>query len=364
MNMREGRIGRAESVAAAWMAMMISGIFAVNTTATYTYGNASYITSLLSAGLSLAAFMLVACAMQRLGKVDLYGFLSNAVGKPVGGVFSAVLAISLVLAAVFPPLRMFIIMHRYIYSEANLAAIVAYLLPCILFFSCTGLETIGRTMRVYIGIVVISFLVAMLISRNSYESFRLYPILGNGLRAILPLSVTGMSRFLPALISLLICGKGLQGVDNVVKSGRTAVLFAALITALTQLCLGMAFDYTELASMHSPMYRLLMSVEGGSPYARTDKLLLFFWTTSSLLTSGFYVYAASLLYTRALRMRDVRPSAVCFSVMVSSFVLFGQMNLPAFEAIAMFLWEYLWLLLLAPLCAAALISIWRKKETA
>lgn len=362
--MREGRIGRAESVSAAWMAMMVSGIFSVNTTATYTYGNSSYITSLLSAGFSLLAFMLAAAAMQRGNSTDLYSFIRRTAGAEFGGALAVILAVSLLFAAVFPTLRMFIIMHRYVYSEANIASISVYFLPCILVLACMGLETIGRTMRVFIGVIVLSFLVALLLSLNSLDTYRLYPILGNGLRAIFPLSVTGMSRFLPGLICLLICGNGLQGVGNIVKSGRTAVIFAASITALIQLCLGMAFNYTELAAMHSPMYRLLMSVEGGSPYARADKLLLFLWTMSSLLTSAFYVYAASLLYTRAMDMRDVRPSAVCFSVLISSFVLFGQMNLPVFEAIATFLWEELWLMLLAPVGVVAILSLFKRKERA
>ena len=65
MKLRQGRIGRQETLAAAAVAVAVSGIFTTDNASLYVKGNSAYVSTPIAAALALLAFLLVAGAMQR-----------------------------------------------------------------------------------------------------------------------------------------------------------------------------------------------------------------------------------------------------------------------------------------------------------
>lgn len=337
MNLRQGRIGKQESAALGMMASVIGGIFLMNTASFYGRGNSSYLSSVLSAGLALLAFYLVAESMRRTGCEHLAMLYQKAFGRILCLPMGLLTACTVAVSAVVPLTRLMYIMGWYVFMESSAAEVALYFLPPILFLAWRGLETIGRTAKLYLPSVVLSVVVALIVASPAYEAFRLYPLLGNGLRHTLELAVIGVSRFFPALLALLICGKGMQGLDNVAVSANVATIGGAVLTGGSQLFLGMTYSYQALSKMHSPMYQLTMSVRTGSAYLRTDKVLLFMWTIGGLIAGGFFAYAAALMYASACKMRDIRPAAAMFAILIGSLTVMGHLELPAFERL-MELW--------------------------
>ncbi len=362
MNLREGRIGKQECASAALIGAVISGIFAMNTSAVYEDGNSAYVSSILAALAALGVFLLAAAAMNKHGLVDLYGLFRFALGRFFAPVASFVVVFALLLAAALPLTRLLLILGRFVYVFAEVPLIALYCLPCVVMLAVMGLESIGRTARLFLAVILFSLMLTFIIAAPAYDAYRLYPLLGNGLSRMLLLSLPGISRFFPPLCALLICGRGAQGLKSVRVSGKVAALGGGLITSASQLCLGMTYDYASLSRMHSPMFRATMAVNTSSAYLRTDKMLLFFWVIGGLIAGAFYSYAGALLHTRAFAMRDVRPAATAIAAGAVSVALLGNMGQPWFERFAVYMWQYLWALLIAPVLLASALALFRRRK--
>ncbi|MEG1524008.1 MAG: GerAB/ArcD/ProY family transporter [Clostridia bacterium] len=358
MNLREGRIGRQETAAVALIACTICGIFSMNTENFYRQGNSSYISSALSAGLSLLAFFLIAEAMRRKHCRNLAALYRMAYGRILAIPLSFVTLLMLIYSAIMPLDRLLIILCRYVFIETTAQQVMLYMTACVVLLAWMGLEIIARTAKILVGVIVLAFFVAFLIAIPAYEVYRLYPLLGNGLGSTFLLGLTGIARFFPGVLALLICGVGVQGLNSAATGANAGILGGGLLTVGSQLCLGMTYPASLLATMHAPMYRLTMSVKTGSSYLRTDKLLLFFWMMAGLLVGGFYAYTGALLYAGTAYMRDIRPAAAAVGLSIGALTLIGYLQFAWFESIMLFLHVYAWaLLLLPPMMAAMIVSI-------
>lgn len=359
MNLREGCIGKQETAACAWIACWICGLFSMNTQSFYENGNASYLATVLSALLALLATLLTAAAMRRSGCENLAALYRYAFGRALAVPIGLITAFTLVYAAVILLVRLLMIQCRYVYVESEMPLVALYVLIGVLVPAWMGLETVGRTCKLFWKLLLFCVVVVVLIAFPSFQLFRLYPLLGNGVPALLLQSVTGTARYLPALVGLIICGVGVQGMSCAASGATIGAVGGGLTAGALELSIGLTYPYGMLASMHSPMYRLTMAVRTGSAYLRTDKLLLFFWTLAGVLSGGYFVYAAALLAAGVTGMRDIRPAVGVFATVTGALMLMGQLNLSAYERAANALWDTAWIPMLAPPLLAALIAVWK-----
>lgn len=361
MNLRQGRIGKQEAAAMAMIACISCGVFAVDAHTTYAAGDSAYVSSALAAMLSLLMFYLVAEAMRRKHCETLSQLYRLAFGRVLSVPMAFISMLALLYAAAMPLAQLLLIMNHYVYVHAPTPHIALYLLPCLLILAWMGLEIIGRTAKLLVGIILISFLVAYIIAIPAYEPFRLYPLLGNGLAETLRRSATGTVRFFPALLCLLICGRGVHGVENAASGAVAASVGGGLVASVTQLFLGMAYPYYMLADMPAPLYRLTMAVSGAKVYLRADKVLLFFWMLAGMIAGGLFAYAAALLYAGATRIRDIRPAVAAVVSVICAVALMGQLNLPQFIEAADVLINFAWLAALLPPLLASMIAVLKKE---
>lgn len=359
MNMNTGRVGKMECISLVWIGCFVSALFALNTESVFANGNSSYVSNLAAALLSLLVFFTAAGAMRHCRLRDLSELFEYAFGRAVSGLFSIVIALALLLAAVLPLGRMLIIMCRYVYVDSTIAGVAAYFLPCLVLPLFLGFESIARTGKLFLASILASFLIAFLVAAPAFETYRLYPILGDGLFSALRFSLLGTERFLPALISLMILSRSAQGAKSMIESGSIGAVSGGISASVVLLLLGMLYPYQELSIMHSPMYRITASVKTGAAYLRLDKLLLFFWTIASIITALFYVFSASLLLSKAFRVRDIRPPALAFMATAATLALAGQGNFIWYERAGAFFANWLWAFLLLPVLLASLFSAMR-----
>lgn len=361
MNLKQGRIGKQETASIALIACVACGIFSMNTTTVYASGNASYLSSAVAALLSLLLFYVIAEAMRRTRCKNLAQLYRFAFGRLLSIPIAFFTLVMLIYTAAMPLIRHLLIMNQYIYVLDEVHKVALYLVPCVLLLSWMGLEIIGRTAKLFAVLILLSFAVALIIAIPAYKSYRLYPLLGTGLKNTLLFSLTGVGRFFPPLLCLLVCGTGVHGVENAAVGAAAGALGGGLVTAIVQFLLGMTFPYYMLFDMPAPLYRLTMAVPSGSMFLRADKLLLFFWLLSGLITAGYFAYSAALLFTGTARMRDIRPASASVALVVCSVTLMGQLNLKPFLMVIQFLWDKAWLALLLPPMLAVFITLFKKE---
>lgn len=355
MNLREGSIGLQESISIIAIAIFIDGVFASHTQSMYQYGNSSYLSALLSAGLALGVFLFTLGAMKKTGKKHLTELLHFAFG-PTGKMLAGLVLVGiLILAAGAPTGRFLLMFSRFVFVEENNWRIMIYMVAAVVILAWMGMEAIARTSRILIWVLLGSVVVALIMAFPGYEWYRLEPMLGNGAKHIVLQSLQGTYRFFAPLCSWLCLTKSAQRLEFTKKAGVYAITSAGIFSSITQLCLGLTYPYYELSVMHSPMYRITTMAEESS-FQRLDVLLLFFWLIGALLGAAFHTFAAALLFVRLFGQSDIRPAVVSVGIVMTMLALMGQFNIPWFEDFGAFMTTYGWIFMLLPFIVASIIA--------
>lgn len=361
MNHRIGKFGRQEGVCIVALCGIVNGLFAVDNAAVYENGNVQYLVSLFGAGLAWLLMEWTVHTMRRHGDASLLELLRRMLGDTGACLASAVLMAVLCLAAALPLLQLLIALSQFVFVDAEYVNICLYFLIPILLLVRFGMETLVRSGRLILPVVLFGTLFALLTGAPAYRTFRLYPF------SAAPSTMLGQTfgaalRFLPSVLLLLICADGLQGVKNVRFCGRVGLTVAGVVTALTKLCLGLSYSYADLRGMSAPLYRLILEVRTEDPALRADRLIMFVWVMGGLLAAAGYLYGAGLLFARSFRVGDVRPVGAALSCTAVLTVLSLFCSMERSVALLKWLYRYGWIAAAAPLVLADLVGTIRRKE--
>jgi len=352
---RLGRFGLQEGTAAVGVGALLSGVFSVNVGDTYARGNVCYAATAAGALLSLLLLGLVLQAMERRGAEDLGALLLDRCGGFFGPLLSLPPVLGLTLAAVLPLFRFTLAMERYIFVEADYVPIALYLLPVLWLLVLRGMECVARMAKLLVLPCALALVLTLYLASPAFGTYHLFPLFSPGFSAFLTQTGEALFRFLPAGTALCVAGRGCQGRRHLAGSLRRGLLLGGAGSFLMQLGLGITFFGPDMGDMIAPVYCMTMAARQERMSLRLDMLVLFLWLMGGLVTAGLYVYAASLLLCRTMRIEDIRPvGGLLVLLAVGTLLLF---NFDAERILALVRLVYHGgALLFLPLLAAAALS--------
>ncbi len=319
MNDRLGRFGPRELFAVTAVCTLVLGCFSIRDPGSFRDGNVSYFATVIALLLSVLLLRLGIDALKR-GGFDGLGDRFRGLPKPIGILLAACSALSMLLAAVLPGACFLRALTDFIYVEATPARIVLYCVPCLAILAALGMETLARTGRVLLPITLVILAVGLGSDVPLYRAYRLFPLLTD-MRHLLFESMQSLLRFLPVVLLLLVTAPGAQGWRYVQRAGTRGMLLGGALTVLAEVCLALSYRYTELTTLSSPLYRLVVEIDADNAAVRFDRIALFAWTMAALFGSGCMVYGASLLLAKTCSVRDIRPVAVLLAAAAATAVL-------------------------------------------
>ena len=346
MNLRIGAFGRQEGVSAVWIAMFVSGCFAIDNRAAFADGNASCLTYAIASLLSLLLFECALRGIRRRHGNDLNALIGRSKAKALLAVLSAA---ALLIAAMQPLEHFLVTVTQYVFVEAKQTDVCLYLLPALVLLTVLGAETLVRTSRIFLPMLCLSFAAAMLLAIPQYRLYRLYPFpLGSPYKLVSD-SVCTLSRTFSPLLALLCIGEGTQNTGALRSVGRIGAAFGACMTVAALFGLGMSFSYLQLKEMPSPFYRLLVEVRTENPTMRLDRATLFLWLSAALLTSAFYLFSAGALLAKTFAVRDVRPIVCALCALAVTLILVLYYDSETTLQILRFLYRWAWIPAIVPI---------------
>lgn len=354
-SLRIGAFGRQESVAAVWVCAFAGGCFAFDNQALFADGNASYLCHAVAALLSLLLFEVTVAAIRRRSGTDLFS-LFTAKGKRI---LAVPLILSLLLSAMQPMQQFLLTVTRYVFVDAKQVSVCLYLLPCLWLLTLCGAETLVRTARVLLPILLLSVLIALFLGISQYRIDRLYPIPIGTPKKWFRDVLTALHRTGSPLLALLVLGSGTQRADALHSAGRIGAILGAVTATAMLFGLSLGFSYPMLSDMPAPFYRLLVEVRTENPTLRLDRAVLFLWMTGALLSSAIEIFAAGVCVCKAFGVRDVRPVVCVLSALTVSAILVLYYDSEPTLSILKCLYRDAWLLLVVPL---PLLWIGRKER--
>ncbi|MEG1547951.1 MAG: GerAB/ArcD/ProY family transporter [Clostridia bacterium] len=365
MRLNEGRIGRQESVSMLGLALFVSAVFTVNSKDAYGSGNSTYVWLPASVALAFLIFWTAAYAMDKCSIQHTGELFSHAFGKVLGSIFTYILVASLLFSAYLPLSCFAEMIHNFIFIDSSYIAVTMWMIPVVALLSFWGLECIGRVSKCFAAFLAILLLASFAAPAASFESYRLYPLMGDGINSTISHAVKTVFKLLPALMAVLGMINGVQGAVNARKYGIIAAAIALFMCAVTQLTLSLTYTYCDLADMYAPMYRLNMSLLFESYFFRVDKISLFLWLISGLITAAFYIYAAAILICRQGKGRDTRPVTLSATTIVFSIILLESSGwYTLINGAAAWLEEYGYLIIAPPILFASGIVLLRERTRA
>ena len=345
MNLRIGAFGRQETAAMVLIAAFFGGCFGMDSHALYADGNASYLVQIIATVQALLLFEGAVWVLRLRGGNDLSALIGASRLKRI-------LAIPLILAlalAAMQPLESFLLtMTQYVFTDAKQVTACLYLLPSLFLLTALGAETLMRTARILLPILLLSIAAALLSGIGQYRLYRIHPIpFGEPIR-IFTQAGSAQVRTAAPLLALLCAGEGTQDRMAMRSSGRIGAIAGGLIAAAALFALSMTFPYTQLVDMPAPFYRMLVEVRAENPTLRLDRAVLFLWFSGAILSSAFYLYAASVLFAKSFGVRDVRPVALSMSGIAATLILVLYYDSKTTAAILERLYRDAWVLISVP----------------
>lgn len=321
MRMNLGKIGAQESTSLVAIVLSVTGIFTVESAVAYANGNSTFLTVPASIIVGFLVFLLCLFAMNKLGVATFHELADRAVGEKLSCVFMLILSASLLFNAFVLLLRFATIIHSYIFVESDYIGVALWIFLPVLSLSLFGFETLGRMAKIFGVALLVLFLLGFVSATDGFSVHRLYPLFGDGAYNIAISSFKNSYKFIPAFIAPLVLSKGINGVKTVKKSVIIGSIFAVLLSFITQLVIGLTYEYTSLSNMYFPLCRLNMSLQNEDYFMRTDRIGVFIWLVAGVIAIAYYVYAAGFIFCKKTGTRDIRPCIVCFMIILSSLVL-------------------------------------------
>lgn len=362
MNYREGRIGTQEGVSVAVIALSTSGLFCIDSSYAYSKGNSTYITLPLSIIVSLLVFLLCWRGMRSSGCRNLNELITFSMGKVIGKIVVLIITAVFIVSAL-EPLSIFIqVMTGLIYDNAEYTMITLFLIPVVFLVAVFGLESIGRIAKCFAILLAVMLLISIVSTLGEVETFRLYPLLGDGIGHMTEFTLSEVFSFLPAMCGLMVAGNGLQGVKSVKRVGIISAVIAIVICATVQLFLGLIYTYRDLQNTFVPLYRINLHNLLEAYQTRMDKLTFMGWLNGCIIACAFYIYSAGLTFSKGFNQRDVRPAILTFTVITTALVFMKFENIAINAAwLKTFYTKYAYIAIAAPLIIVAIVSIIKAK---
>lgn len=357
MNLRIGTFGRQESAAIVLLASFFGGCFSFDSRALFGEGNASWMVQILALIQSLLLFEAVVWALRVRGGTDLSALIGTARWKKA---FAVPLILALLIAAIQPLGSFLVTVTEYVFVESKQVTVCLYLLPCLFLLTALGAETIVRTARILLPILVLSIAAALLCGLGQFRTYRLYPIPLDDPFRIFMQSGSAQLRTCAPLLALLCIGEGTQDRLAMQSAGRIGAIAGGILAAIALFALSLTFPYTELKAMPSPFYRMLVEVRAENPTLRLDRAVLFLWLGGAILTASFYLYAATVLFCKSFSVRDARPAALLVSGIAVTLMLVLYYDSEMTVSLLQWLYKNGWVLVSVPI---PLILLKRKRRT-
>ena len=344
---------------AAFTAMAVNGIFSTEPSWAYSSGNSAYISAPVSCALAALTAAAVFSLLERTNADSLQSLLRSRFGRLGSALLVLPLAAALVICAARPISVFAQVLHRQVYDGSGYFSILAFIIPVTFFMAAKGARSVSGT-AVCVAFVFAGALIAgVLLPMRGFETYRLYPIMGDGAGHMLRFAASDELFVAAPLVGLCAFGNGFISLSNVKRGSLIAAAAAAFLIAVCRFAEGLAYDPKTLSDMLMPLYRLSFVSPRPGALVRFDKLMIMLWLSGCMVSSAYCITAAAeLLEPSAENAKIPRlPMVICMAAVLLIVILPLRVPDDTLIKARLFVSKYGAILLLPTLAAAAAAAL-------
>lgn len=357
----EGKFGNKEAIFVLVIACMAKEFFTDPNVIMRKVGTAGWYMVLISASVAVMGLTSVYFLLRRFPGSNLMEIYDAIFGRCIGSIFSFTVAFVLLFSAAMNLREYVEIIKIYVFPKTPPIYLIGSVAFTAIILSFIGLESIARYSKLAGYVMLIGFIILLVLSSRFFQFYRIYPLLGYGLKNTL---VQGFLRSsIYGEITLMgIFAKSLHSIQDIKKVGYTSLIMAASLMFLMQLGLTLLFTYPFGKELTAPLYAGASLIHYGAFFQRVESLFLFIWNISTLISTPFLFYMVSFVYSHVFRIDDIRPIAIPFSFLMIAFSLIPSNIVELVQFYIRYLREFGWIVFYALPSVALMVSMLTKKK--
>ncbi|MCM8900273.1 spore germination protein [Caldicoprobacter algeriensis] len=357
----QGKFGNKEAISALVIACMAKEFFTDPNMIVRKVGTAGWYMVLVSAAVAALGFTAVYFLLKRFPGKNIMEIYDDVFGRYIGFGFSFTVAFVLLFSAAMNLREYVEIIKIYVFPKTPPVYLIGSLAVTAVILSFIGLENITRYSKLAGYVMLVGFIILLMLSSRFFRFYRIYPLLGYGLKNTL---VQGFLRssIYGEITLVAIFAKSLHGIQDIRKVGYTSLIIAASLMLLMQLGLTLIFTYPFSKELTAPLYAGASLIHYGVFFQRVESLFLFIWNISTLISIPLLFYMVLLIYSYLFKIDDIRPITVPFSFIMIALSLIPSNIVELVQFYIRYLREFGWVVFYVLPSIALLMTALTKKK--
>jgi spore germination protein (amino acid permease) len=303
---KEGKFGPQEAICLIIIAIIAKVFYTSPAIVSSIVGTAGWYMTLISVSVAAIGFTFIYLLLKRFPGKDIIEIFEITMGRLLGFIFSALLAILMISIAAIRIREFSDVLKVYILPLTPMTFILILFIGAVATLNILGLETIARLSKLIAYATMTGFLIVIILGQQNYNFNYIFPLLGNGMGKTILHGVIRSSVY-GEVIALAIFAPSLQGIKYIKKAGYTSLALSGLFTSTALLAFILTFPYYVAMEITSPMYEMATLIDYGRYLQRVDPIFLFIMTTTSIISASVVTYAFVSIYCKMFRMQDSKP---------------------------------------------------------
>ncbi|HEX3030792.1 MAG TPA: endospore germination permease [Bacillota bacterium] len=358
---KEGKFGVQETVCLAAITISTKLFYTSPGFLTRFVGNAGWYMTLISNTTAIAAFSLIYLLLKRFPGKSIVEIFELVWGRVVGILLTFIYTVALLNAAGVVVREFSDVAKIFALPASPLSLIMGGLMLVILVAVFLGLESIARLAKLVGYIMIFMYGLLILLAIPYYNLGNLFPFWGYGLGRTIIVGLKRSSAYTEVVI-LAVFASSLQGSNHIKRAGYLSLIIAGLTISSGLLSLSLAFPYSTLQELNSPMYILTRQIRFSGFFQRLDPIFFLLWTAATFVTTSALFYAAISTFCKMFRLQDPRPVIIPLLVILFSFAMVPSGFAGVVEGGVQIAREYSWTIFFGIPIITLLVAIIRRRK--
>ena len=228
--------------------------------------------------------------------------------------FALILSAALILSSA-KPLSVFTeVLHKLVFDGVDVKLILAFVFPVVAYIAYKGADCASNTAIILALPLLLSLVLSIALSAESFDISRLYPFPGASLEDSARHILSSSASFIPVMAGTVIISSGSDSSGQ--ASVSRALLIALPATAVSLLSIRLVYPAPLLVDMTMPLYRIGFLDPWPSYLLRLDKPFIMLWLIGCLTATAFCAAVSSHALSATVGSSSKKYPAVIITILI------------------------------------------------